>query len=508
MTQAEKLYFRRQYCKGAANRIYLQLFDAIARQTAYDEAALLRRFHPQLHKKNLARQKHYLQEQLTRALITYERLHGPQSDLYDQVQQVRLLRRKGLTEPALDHWQKAVKKARETESFAKLNLLKSEFEKLILFSNTHTRYDELWGLFQNNVMSYAEYADLITLRDMYTELLLLKRRAHYDLDAAMRERLLHLQQRLEQFPESASGSFWYQHYRRMLDATLRYLLHDYKTAFPLLQAQWEEWKKKTAFVTSDAEFYIELLYMINYAGVACQAYDYVLQVFEHPLHQRITDPVNRAHYEAIRFLALHRVYNKTARYDLVEQLLPPVKKQYPRWEPLLNADLNRTLHLSLGIGSFVLEQYSDALYYVKRSITDYKDGAREEHAAVAQLLLLMITYCLNQPRLFDAQYRSTHAYFSRGRRRTRFETVFVQCLHKSFYMTERKSKLAAYREALDVLEKYPGDASQQMNFAIFNYPGWLISRIQQIPYKTYVISTVKSREKTPTAAGMNTLLTG
>jgi hypothetical protein len=75
-------------------------------------------------------------------------------------------------------------------------------------------------------------------------------------------------------------------------------------------------------------------------------------------------------------------------------------------------------------------------------------------------------------------------------------------------MTERKSKLAAYREALDVLEKYPGDPSQQMNFAIFNYPGWLISRIQQIPYRTYVISTVQSREKTPAGLRINTLLTG
>jgi hypothetical protein len=164
---------------------------------------------------------------------------------------------------------------------------------------------------------------------------------------------------------------------------------------------------------------------------------------------------------------------------------------------VLNADLNRTTNLSLGIGSFVLEQYDDALFYIKRGITYFKDGTRDEHTAVANILLLLTAYCINNPVLFDAQYRATYQYFHKRKKKQPFETALVQCLHRTFYMKEIKGKVAEYQKALAVFEANKDNVVQQLMLAIFNYYGWLESRAERISYRQYVERKVKKHSLMP-----------
>lgn len=495
LSSNEKLFFKRNFAisHSTQQRLYLQLFDAIVKQKKYDEASIIEKFHPAITKKNIAFQKHYLQRQIVEAIVQYDNRNNPGHDIYNQIQLIRIYRKKGLFNEAHTIWKKAVEKARSTESFALLNLLKTEFEKMILFSSVNTKYDELHSLFKKNLITYNEYADLITLRDIYAETILLKKKAHFDLDKELRKKISLLLERVNKANTTSHGhSFWFRHYYSMNKATLLYLLNETPQSFEILQQVFADWKKNSRFITTHGEFYIELLYMINYAGVLNGSYNYVTDIFNDEVNLTITEPAQRANFEAIKYLALNKIYNKTARYDKVEKLVSFMKSKYKLWEPLLNSDLNKTTNLSLGIGCFVLEQFEDALYFTKRAITYFKEGTREEHSALAQILLLLITYNLNNPKLFDAQYNSTYTYFYKRKKKHPFETALVQCLHRAFYIKDNKSKIAEYQKALRVFEQNKDDLVQQMTFTIFNYPGWLISKVQQIPYRQYVERKVKS----------------
>lgn len=489
LSSNEKLFFKRNFAvaHSSKDRLYLKLFAAIAAQKKYDEAALLKKFHPAITKKNIASQKHYLQKQVCDALVQYDGRGNVNQDIYNQILLVRVYRKKGLLDEAHTVWKKAVKKARETESFALLNLLKTEFEKMILFSSVHTKYDELHSLFKSHIISYDQYADMITLRDIYAETILLKRKTHFDLDDNLKTKLAGLLEQVEKCNAAIhSVSFWFRHYYYINKATLLYLLNDIDQSMQLLKKLLEYWKQTPSFVTSHGEHYIELMYMINYAGVLHGEYDFVTKAFNDRDNDLIKDPVQRANFEAIKYLALNKIFNKTARYDEVEKLVRFMKAKYQQWEPVLNSDMNRTVNLSLGIGSFVLERYDDSLYFTKRAITYFKDGTREEQSSVAQMILLLITYNLNNSKLFDAQYRNTYTYFYKQKKKHPFETALVQCLHRSFYLNDTKSKTQEYQKALDIFEQNRDDYFQQMIVNIFNYPGWLTSKIQRISYKTYV----------------------
>ena len=495
MNSAEKLYFKRNFSVRQPGRknIHLQLFDALAAQKTYEEEKLIRKCAPALSRKNIAYQKHYLYKQLCEALLQYEQVQQSGQDIYKQIRLVRIYRKKGLLREAGETWKKAVQLARSSESFAMLNLLKTEFEKMVLFSSLDTSYDQLHSLFGDKLISYAAYAEMITLRDIYTETLLLKRKAHYDLDPGLRERVRQLLDIVDRCtPYTGHPSFWYGHYYRMSRAVLLYLQSEHPHSLRILREVLDDWKKNTRFLLTHGEYYIELLYMINYAGILQGDYAYVESVFKDPVNALLTEPVQKANFEAIRFLAVNKILNKTARYDEVKKLVTGMKKQYQSWEPLLNADLNRTVNFSLGIGFFVLEQYEDALYFTKRAVNWFREGVRDEHTPLAHILLLLISYCMDNSRLFDSTYRSTYAYFYKRKKKQPFETALVQCLHRSFYLKDSRKKVAEYTRALQVFEENKENVIQQMSVNIFNYPGWLISRVQRIPYREYVERKVRS----------------
>lgn len=494
LTGTEKTFFKRNFTgAGGKGKTYLKLFDAIARQKKYNEAAILKKFSPDISKKNIAFQKHYLQEQVCDALVLYYSLNNDIQKIYKEIQMIRVYRKKGLLDKAHTNWKKAVVQARKTESFALLNMLKTEFEKMILISSTHISYDELYSLFIQSSMAYSDYADMITLRDIYAETVLLKRRSHFDIDERLKEKITLMLHKVESFSRAAdSTSFWFRHYYLMCRATLLYLLNDTRKAFTLLTQAHQLWLKNSQFIRTHCEHYLELLYMINYAGILIGEFDYIRGAFTAEINDGIEDKVQRANFEAIKYVAFNRVYNKTANYAEVNRLIRHMKSQYRQWEPLLNTDMNKTVNLSLGIASFVLEQFDDALYFIRRGVDYFKDGTREEHTIVAQILLLLTTYCMNNARLFDSQYRNTYGFFHKREKKQPCEAALVQCLNRTFYMTDKKEKIKEYKKVLEITDKHKDNQLLQNTITIFNYPGWLSSRVLGLPYRQYVERKVKS----------------
>jgi len=497
---AEKTFLKRNFVskKLNAKQVYLKLFDAIAKQKVYDEAAIIKKFSPAITKKNIAFQKHYLQNIVGEAIAEYDSRKTIGHELYNQILLIRVLRKRGLIDGANALWEKTVLKARASEMYPFLTMLITEFEKMILSGSSETQFEDLHSVFKGRTLTYNEYAEMITLRDIYTEVLLLKRKSHFDIDDDLKERIIFLLEIVNKTNiQKHVKSFWFRHYYHLNKATLLYLLNDIENAMPLLKEALNDWKNNTQYIKKDGEFYIELLYMINYAGILHGDYQFVINSFNNPVNDFIDDPLQRANFESIKYLALNKIYNKTAKYSDVKKLVQHMKTKYRHWEPLLNADLNRTLNFSLGIACFVLEDYNDALYFVKRGNTYFKDGTREEHTAVAHILLLLITFSMDNDRLFETEYRATYTYFYKRKKKHPFETALVQCLKRSFYLTDKQIKIKEYEKTLQVFEENKDDTVQQINFSIFNYPGWLISKVQNIPYRKYVENKVKAEELSP-----------
>ena len=69
----------------------------------------------------------------------------------------------------------------------------------------------------------------------------------------------------------------------------------------MLQDVLSDWKKNSGFIRTHGEYYIELMYMINYAGILNGSYKYVTDAFSGPMNDMIGEPVQRANFEAIKY---------------------------------------------------------------------------------------------------------------------------------------------------------------------------------------------------------------
>ena len=498
MNRNEKLFFKKKF-SGDPNRkatLYLELFNAMAAQKKYDENSLLQQLAPVISKKNIAFQKHYLHRQVCNCLVEYNNRDNVEQEIYRDIQLLRITRKKGLLNEALLLWEKTINRARKVELFSMIQLLKKEFENLILFSNARVGYDDLHTLFRSNIITYDEYAEMISLRDLYTEILMLKRKAHFDFDDELKKEIEQLLQKIALRKHGLqSRSFWFRHYTRMCHATLYYLSHVADASLSLIRDAVTDWWENRDFIETDTEHYIELLYMVNYAGIMHGSFEYVEFVFNHPANELIEEEGQKAHFEAVKYLALNKVYNKTARYGEVSKLVRNMKTKYIKWEPLLSAELNRSVCFSLGIACFVLDRYTESLQFIKRGTTYFKDGTRPEQFIFANLFLLLVLYNMNNAKLFDAQHKSTYSFFykkagpggSKRRPRTSsLQKTLMDCLQETFYLTGGKEKRRLFQQAVDELELNRDNEVQEHTLNIFNFHGWLLSQVQRISYKEYV----------------------
>lgn len=112
LTAEEKGYFKKFATRHSADgNKYLQLFDAINKQTAFEEKSLLKKF------KAYPSMKVYLKEMITDSLLLFYRQRHPHIDLLSQIQKVHVLLMKGMHDEALKILDKAIKQAQQMELF-------------------------------------------------------------------------------------------------------------------------------------------------------------------------------------------------------------------------------------------------------------------------------------------------------------------------------------------------------------------------------------------------------
>lgn len=122
MTAAEKGYFKKstQQCGGAPDRHYVQLFDAIERQTTYDEVALETQFAAGRSASYFATLKRYLYNAILKSLRRFEEENDLENQVSALFQEAKLLVRRGLPEQGMKRIRKAKKLAYRIEHFSML----------------------------------------------------------------------------------------------------------------------------------------------------------------------------------------------------------------------------------------------------------------------------------------------------------------------------------------------------------------------------------------------------
>jgi hypothetical protein len=115
MSRHEKIYFKRMSARASKKKDsqYVELFDAIAAQKEYDEAALIEAFKDRDFAKQFAVMKKYLYDNVMRSLVDQRTQKELTAQLEDMKWEATILWERGMYEEALKVLKKARKKAKD-----------------------------------------------------------------------------------------------------------------------------------------------------------------------------------------------------------------------------------------------------------------------------------------------------------------------------------------------------------------------------------------------------------
>ncbi|HQU72736.1 MAG TPA: hypothetical protein PKV71_07980 [Calditrichia bacterium] len=141
LTPAEKRYFR-LFNQQNGDSNYLQLFEAIARQTEYDEAAIRRRFKKAPFLRQLHVTKNYLTRQILRSLRNYHGKLSRHAEVHDCLREVEILFLRELFDLCDSEIERGLKLARSYELWTETLQLLGWQRRVLLASGNQQDQEE------------------------------------------------------------------------------------------------------------------------------------------------------------------------------------------------------------------------------------------------------------------------------------------------------------------------------------------------------------------------------
>lgn len=488
MGQAEKQHFLKKFKIRLPDKsypIYIRLFEWICRHKKADEKILLEDLGPELNKKNLSYTRHYLQNQLMEALGQLEEKRNNRAALIHNVPVIRKLFQQGQHIMAIRLWKQALRQARKLEDFVLIKLLKDEYLYFEIYYNKNNSYSDLLQIYNDRIVDTEEYFQITQLEELCFESILMRKKAHFNLSPGMKKQLQKLASHplLQKQPDT--NPFSRYHFWSLTHGIIHYLQTDYKSSVAYFDPLIVQWQAHPEHIAYRPETYLEVVYIYTYAAMHLGRFNEIEAVYHHSSNKHIKDRYNHYYFTVLKYLTFLRINHKKGNYPGVSKLLKKMKPHIPEWKEYLPPDLQRPLLMSVSISCFVLDDLDEADAYARQALLLFNDDMRADQARVTHLFLLLICYETKNEWIFRNQFQACYQYFYRNKTFSNFEKEIMSVLKKTFPYRRNDKNLSLLKTSLISLNKNNSNVKKEVCH-IFNFPGWIASRIGGIAYRDWV----------------------
>jgi hypothetical protein len=398
MSAAEKRAFKllsERHARQSGNN-YLLLFEAIAAQKAYDEAALRRQFAGMAFLNNLAEAKSYLYQSLLRSMRFSRGAESPETELREVLDHLELLHEKGLIEQAERQVKIGLDKARHLS----LHAFSAEFlrwqRRLVKWRGGKNLLEELAQIGAAETEVLHHHAIETQLRDLMGRIqVILAQQA--DLVGPARQAVLQalFEHPALQHAPVASGfhalsAYYYSHahYHRT-QGQARETLEAWKSLVATYESHPQQIKRQPD----------------QYANALASLID--TQLNNRPLHRippeldRLRQLKAREPHTAARifFLELHLSFRFALVSGQLEEALqrvPDLEAGMAKHKKFLNAGLEMTMLYNLCSLYFLAERYPEAQRYINLTLNKPQQAMREDILDGLHILEMVARYVRGQ----------------------------------------------------------------------------------------------------------------
>ena len=483
LDKTEKTYFKRFssiHVRGKQNN-YVRLFDAINKQSIYNEEKLLKKFENERFTNQFAVAKNYLYNLILKSLTHYH--SDVESEIQSLIHKAEILKGKNLESQS----ESLIKKAKDIAiKHEKFNYAAECASKLLVFPKakrlstkeedvleTEELYDEIRDIYR-----LAE--NLVDYRKKYTELMQVYGRLGVARDAENIAEIEHIvkSKLIENEDEARSISSLLKLYEVKIWNSI--ITSDFKSYNKYTAKSLMIFQKNQSLIQTNKDYYIYLHYSHCDSCLRTKKYDEALL---HIKQMRSLEADNKFEksiifvYSCMAELHYHLdTKNYTEGVEYVEKL----EILFSESKDLAIADYQKyhicfyAANLSLAAGS-----YHNALQWINLTLVEYKNFRLDLHCIV-QIMELIIHYELKSYGLLEYKIRSTYRFLLKKDRLFKLEKTFINYIKKLIEIHSEK-ELRLFFEKLKIeIEDAVKDPMEQQFLANFDIVSWLAGKVKQV----------------------------
>ncbi|MBK8488174.1 MAG: hypothetical protein WAT52_01055 [Chitinophagales bacterium] len=479
LTPPEKRYFKLSAAKqgDAADKYYLQLFDAIDKLHEYDEELLKKKLKGSIHSKNLAYQKHYLFEMIMQALKNFEKSKSPLLQVLDLLREEEIFKDRGLVDLQERNILKAKQVCYEQEQY---------FILLWVLKVERVFYLELSGKDPEGVLNrvFKEEKEAIEILEKDIQVVRLSNTLHVQYlinplfnDKDGFEKLKKIEEELDNIPYESLKTFtaksnWY------LAQTLRYRFYNKLAEDRHYQRErlkvYEEYKHIVPITE-----YIKAV--TNYLGSCHRSGDYK-EFNDFFIKLNSISPENAKQKEMLfSTIGLYKLLYALNMNQLekMDAITAEIETGIAENKRLMKANRIIAMYYSLSLLCFLNEKFNGCLDYCSR-ILDMKSDVRFDLQNGVWLIQIICHYELGNTILLESLLRSANRFLHKNNIHEEFDRILISGIRNLMNapVNERGDMLKNLLETIDTLR------IQNLNYKFVIMEEtlmWLNARVKNIP---------------------------
>lgn len=495
LSKSEKRYFKvfaRRHVIGTANN-YEILFDAIAKQSVYDEEKLRGQFKGQKFIRHLSSEKSYLYQLILRSMRAYHASRDIDARLRLALQDIAFLEEKRLYPQTLHAIHKTKALAWQYErADAILFLLETERRIAKHVESRHLK-QRLEALRKERRKALKHLVNRYEYYDLYDDLFV-------DMSREFRLRGQIETATVQKF--SSNRLFSNPELARTFDARLlcysahtfyHQLLGQHEAMASALEALVRTWQEAPHQIRADVSGYKKTLFNYLASHHNLNRYSDFPRIFSEIRQLPEGSPESRAEMQLILHFYEVVFYLNTGQLAAAKALAPAVDELFSDHPGSIRKTMELGLCYNLSLVHFFLGEHRTSRGWLNRVIHQNRADVRIDLQRISRLLLLILYFEQEEIDLMAYLFRSAYRYFYTSDELYPFEKAVLNAM-KRLYRTPPGAALtsvfAELKAELDALHDQP---TMQGIQGLPELRYWLQAKLEHRPLRTVYEAAMSSR---------------
>lgn len=479
MTKAEKRHFKLSATLNSRNGSsnYLQLFDAIDKQSAYDETKLRKKFANQAFGKRFPTTKYLLTELILKELRLFNNGKTPQKELENKLEEIEILYQRGLYRQGKKLLDKAKLKATKLEMLPFLKKILS-WEKRFLVHLAPKKLNQAFCRLNRETIQLNKKLEICT---WYQEVL----------DQAT---FLYRTCQNPDLVTDAKGLQDSLQHKRMMDISLaptfeaKVTFHEiyaiYNLTFGTMESCFEHfaeiqklWEQHPDKIDILKESYLRTGIYFLKTGIHSMQQDGLKEMILNlkSVLEQDHSRFRKQYFELVMLEFNYELYsgNLKACHKLITQVITQLESDLR----VLDQFQIINVYFHLGVYNFITQNYNESLDWLDKTLEFENSGLYPEVMAIARLIRIPAQFELKHYFLLEYELRNTKRYLVKKQRYGSLEKLIFKQVRKCLSFSTEKEVDAALEELKAMPECRKQSAEQPVPFdksVIISY--WLMGR--------------------------------